>query len=51
MAKDKAPALSLRASHEVLQLIAEIDEFITSNATVVLDDLEAIKGTRTIEHF
>jgi Fic family protein len=27
MAKDKAPALSLRASHEVLQLIAEIDEF------------------------
>ena len=27
MAKDKRPALSLRASHEVLQLIGEIDEF------------------------
>ena len=52
MAKDKAPALSLRASHEVLQLIAEIDEFKgrwEALRTLSPERLRALRHVATIE--
>lgn len=52
MVKDKAPALSLRASHEVLQLIAEIDEFKgrwEALKTLSPERLRALRHVATIE--
>ena len=52
MAKDKAPALSLRASHEVLRLIAEIDEFKgrwEALKTLSPERLRALRHVATIE--
>ena len=52
MAKAKAPALSLRASHEVLQLIAEIDEFKgrwEALKTLSPERLRALRHVATIE--
>jgi hypothetical protein len=52
MAKDKAPALSVRASHEVLRLIAEIDEFKgrwEALKTLSPERLRALRHVATIE--
>jgi Fic family protein len=52
MAKDKAPALNLRASHEELQLIAEIDEFKgrwEALKTLSPERLRALQHVATIE--
>jgi hypothetical protein len=52
MAKDKALALSLRASHDVLQLIAEIDEFKgrwEALKTLSPERLRALRHSATIE--
>lgn len=52
MVKDKTPALSLRASHEVLQLIAEIDEFKgrwEALKTLSPERLRALRHSATIE--
>jgi Fic family protein len=52
MPKDKASTLSLRASHEVLQLIAEIDEFKgrwEALKTLSPERLRALRHVATIE--
>ncbi len=52
MVKDKTPALTLQASHEVLQLIAEIDEFKgrwDALKTLSPERLRALRHVATIE--
>ena len=52
MVKGKTPALKLRASHEVLQLIAEIDEFKgrwDALKTLSPERLRALRHVATIE--
>ncbi|MEK6286107.1 MAG: hypothetical protein AABO57_10235 [Acidobacteriota bacterium] len=49
---DKTPALKLRASHEVLQLIAEVDEFEgrwEALKTLSPERLRALRHVATIE--
>jgi Fic family protein len=52
MVKDKTPALSLRASHEMLRLIAELDEFKgrwEALKTLSPERLRALRHVATIE--